>query len=201
MTLIVGLTGGIGSGKTVASDHFAMLGVPVIDTDIIAREIVEPDQPVLKELCAAFGTEILNDSNGLDRNKLRAIAFSKPENKQRLDSITHPAIRKQTREQIEKVNSPYCIVVIPLLTKESEFLQLVNRIVVVVAEQETKIKRVMQRSQLSREDTLAIMQSQISDKERLAFADDVIHNDSSIQDAQTKVEKLHKDYLFLSETI
>ena len=193
--LIVGLTGGIGSGKTVVSDHFIELGSSVIDTDIIAREIVEPGQPALTDLCDAFGDSILDNSGALDRGVLRTIAFSKPENKKLLDSITHPAIRERVINDIQQVNSAYCIVVIPLLTNESTFNDLINRIAVVTADHETKVQRVMQRSQLSREETLAIMNAQISDKERLAMAEDVIHNDASIAEVQRRVELLHKQYL------
>ena len=193
--LIVGLTGGIGSGKTVVSDHFIELGSSVIDTDIIAREIVEPGRPTLTYLCDAFGDSILDNSGALDRGVLRTIAFSKPENKKLLDSITHPAIRERVINDIQQVNSAYCIVVIPLLTNESTFNDLINRIAVVTADHETKVQRVMQRSQLSREETLAIMNAQISDKERLAMADDVIHNDASIVEVQRTVELLHKQYL------
>ena len=195
MTLIIGLTGGIGSGKTVASDHFASLGVPIIDTDIIAREIVQPGEPALVELTEAFGEDILANDGQLNRDALRTIAFANPENKQRLDSITHPLIRLATINKVKQVQFSYCIVVIPLLTKDSAFIELTNRIIVVVANKETKVKRVMQRSQLSREETLAIMQSQISDQARLNIADDVINNDATIDDVHQNVEKLHKSYL------
>lgn len=200
MPLIIALTGGIGSGKTVASDHFATLGVPVIDTDIIAREIVEPGQPTLIKLCYAFGQDILDSSGKLNRGTLRKAAFSSSKNKQTLDSITHPAIRTETKRQIEQVEFNYCIVVVPLLTKESPFITLANHITVVVADKDTKINRVMQRSNLSREETMTIMQSQISDERRLEFADDVIHNNSSIEDVHQSVEKLHIEYLRLSKT-
>lgn len=200
MPLIIALTGGIGSGKTVASDHFGTLGVPVIDTDIIAREIVEPGQPTLVELCDAFGNDILDSSGKLNRDILRKIAFSNTENKQKLDSITHPAIRTETSRQIGIVEFTYCIVVIPLLTQDSPFIELADRVTVVLADKDIKIKRVMQRSNLSREETIAIMRSQISDEERLEFADDVIHNNSSIEDVHQLVEKLHLEYLRLSKT-
>lgn len=197
MPIVIGLTGGIGCGKTLVSDHFASLGVPVIDTDVIARQIVEPGQPVLAELSEAFGKRIINDCGELNRNSLRKIAFSNSENKQLLDSITHPAIRVETRRQIKQTSTHYCLVVVPLLTKKSVFIEFTDRIAVVVSDKETKISRVMQRSQLSREETLEIMDSQISDNERLKFADDVIDNNGTIKQALTKVESLHKTYLTL----
>lgn len=198
MSFVVGLTGGIGSGKTVASDHFSKLGVPIIDTDIIARKIVEPGAPALAELVEAFGSDILLADGSLNRSALRILAFSSDKNKATLDSITHPAIRLETFGQIEQANYPYCIVVVPLLTAGSAFSELMDRILVVTAERETKITRVMQRSQLSRGEVERIMTTQLSDAERLEFADDVITNDTSIKDAQTEVEKLHELYLELS---
>jgi len=196
-TYIVGLTGGIGSGKTVASDHFSKLGVPVIDTDVIARQVVEPGQPALQQLIKAFGNDILDDKGELDRGALRAIAFSSAKNKQQLDSITHPAIQAETLQQISQVAFSYCIVVVPLLRPESEFGEMMNRIIVVTAELETKIQRVIKRSNLKREEVEAIIASQLSDDERLSFADDVIANDGSIQDVYDAVEKLHTQYLRL----
>ena len=197
-SFVVGLTGGIGSGKTVVSDHFAEIGVPVIDTDVIAREVVEPGQPALAQLVDAFGAQILQADGSLDREALREIAFSDPENKRTLDSITHPAIRVTTFKQIVDCTYPYCVVVIPLLVADSPFFEFMQRVLVVTAEQETKIERVKQRSQLSREEVLQIMRNQISDEERLQFADDVIANDGTIEDAHAEVERLHQVYLELS---
>ena len=199
MTFVIGLTGGIGSGKTVASDHFATLGVPIIDTDVIARTIVEPGQPALLSLVEFFGETILQSDGSLDRGELRKLAFANKENKQNLDSITHPAIRTEMFEQVSQANSAYCIVVIPLLTAGSVFSESLQRILVVTTELETKIKRVMKRSNLSREEVMRIMATQLSDEERLSFADDVINNDGSIEDAHSKVEKLHNFYLSLSD--
>jgi len=198
MSYVIGLTGGIGSGKTVASDHFARLGVPVIDTDVIARQVVQPGEPTLDKLAKAFGKQIITHKGELDRAALRKIAFSSVENKTTLDSITHPAIRVETRSQISLANYPYCIVVVPLLTAESEFAENMDRILVVTAERETKIERVIKRSNLAREEVERIMQSQLSDEQRLLFADDVIGNDGTIEDAQKQVEKLHELYLELS---
>ena len=200
MSFVVGLTGGIGSGKTVASDHFATLGVPVIDTDIIARQIVEPGAPALAQLVAKFGQEIILGSGDLDRTALRKIAFSSDSNKAALDSITHPAIRVETVNQIQQANYPYCIVVVPLLSSSSAFSQLMERILVVTAQRETKITRVMKRSQLTRDEVITIMATQLTDEERIEFCDDVIRNDGSIADAHAEVEALHNLYLELSST-
>ena len=195
---IVGLTGGIGSGKTVCSDHFHTIGVPIIDTDVIAREIVQPGQRALSELSKAFGEKILLADGHLDRATLRDIAFSSSSNKAKLDAITHPAIRRATIEQISEVNYPYCIVVIPLLTSDSAFNELLDRILVVTADRETKIERVKTRSQLDREEVLRIMKTQLDDSTRLDFADDVVSNDGTIKDAQLAVDELHQRYLDLA---
>jgi len=198
MTFVVGLTGGIGSGKTVASDHFAELGVPVIDTDIIARRIVEPEQPVLNALIDAFGDRILLVDGHLNRSTLREIAFSNSNNKRLLDEITHPAIRSETLNQIGDVTYPYCVIVVPLLTKDSPFNKAMHRIVVVTAKHETKIARVKKRSNLNREEVERIMATQLDDQARTRFSDDVIANDGSLDDARLEVERLHQLYLQLS---
>ena len=195
MTYVIGLTGGIGSGKTVVSDHFGSLGVPIIDTDIIAREIVEIGEPALQRLADAFGKEILLADGNLNRDALRSLAFASKENKALLDSITHPAIGEKTMEQIAQVNFLYCILVVPLLTPDSKFMQLMQRILVVTADHETKLVRVAKRSGLSHAETERIMKTQLSDKERLGFADETIANDGTIKDAQNRVEELHQQYL------
>lgn len=197
---IVGLTGGIGSGKTVCSDHFQSIGVPIIDTDLIARDIVQPGQTALQDLCTAFGDSILLEDGTLDRRELRIVAFATDENKAKLDSITHPAIRQATRQKIAETDYPYCVIVIPLLTADSAFSHFLHRVLVVTADHETKIERVMKRSRLSREDILRIMQTQLNDDERLSFADDIIANDNTIADAQLAVEERHKHYLELAQS-
>ena len=198
---VVGLTGGIGSGKTVASDHFASLGAPVIDTDVIARLIVEPGQTALENLVTAFGESILLGDGSLDRAALRTIAFSNDKNKAALDAITHPAIRLETIRQINACSYPYCIVVIPLLTADSAFAAFMQRVLVVTADQESKIARVQKRSGLSRQEVQRIMQTQLSDAQRTEFSDDIIANNGSIADAQEEVERLHHLYLSLSQVI
>ncbi|MFT5610800.1 MAG: dephospho-CoA kinase [Arenicella sp.] len=198
---VVGLTGGIGSGKTVASDRFKTLGVPIIDTDIIAREVVEPGSPALTQLVKEFGDQILEKEGSLDRSVLREIAFSSPENKAQLDAITHPAIRIATLKQTEDVDFPYCIVVVPLLTPSSGFASFIQRVLAVSADKRTKVVRVRKRSNLSEKEVLAIMNTQLSDAEREEFADDVIHNDGKIEQAQAMVDQLHEKYIDLSRKV
>ena len=197
---VVGLSGGIGSGKTVASDHFATLNVSIVDTDLIAREIVEPGRPALDALQQAFGTDILLENGELDRSALREIAFSSKANKAMLDRITHPAIREETAAQIARCTGTYCIVVVPLLTADSEFISVMQRVLVVTANTELKIQRVMQRSQLSREQVSRIMSTQLSDDQRLKFADDVIENNLSLEHVYQNVERLHETYLKLASS-
>lgn len=195
---VIGLSGGIGSGKTVASDHFATLGIDVVDTDVIARQIVLPGKPALLALVDEFGQEILLENGELNRAELRSIAFSSNEAKAKLDAITHPAIRTETLQQIKQCNSSYCIVVVPLLSSDSPFRTIMQRILIVTAEQEVKIERVKKRSNLSREEVLRIMATQLSDKERLTFANDVIENNASLEYVRQEVETLHKLYSALA---
>lgn len=197
--LVIGLTGGIGSGKTLASDHFATLGIDIIDTDVIARKIVQPGQDALTQLVNQFGNNIVHSDGSLNRGALRKIAFASKANKAKLDSITHPAIRQETTKLIQASNSDYCIVVVPLLSKDSPFLTIMQRIVVVTASHDTKIKRVEIRSNLSKEEIETIMQTQLSDEQRLEFADDIIENNSSKEHVYSAVEKLHLTYLELSQ--
>ncbi|GHA05970.1 dephospho-CoA kinase [Arenicella chitinivorans] len=199
MSFIVGLTGGIGCGKTVISDYLGGLGVPVIDTDVIAREVVRPGQPALEELVKEFGAQILLHNGELNRDKLRGIAFSSQRNKQKLDGITHPAIRRECEQQIKQIDSAYGLVVVPLLTASSPFLKLMQRVLVVTAERKLRIQRVQTRSSLTREQVEAIMATQISDEQRLEFADDVIANNGTIQEAQRAAQRLHETYLNLAQ--
>jgi dephospho-CoA kinase len=199
VTYVVGLTGGIGSGKTLVSDRFAELGVPVIDTDVVAREIVQPGQPTLIDLVNEFGDQILLENGQLDRDSLRHLAFADDQRKQRLDDITHPAIREATSKHVSAVNYPYCIVVIPLLTADSAFSAHLNRVLTVSCDQEIRVARVMQRNNMSRAEVERIMQTQLSDAERLDFADDVIDNSASKESALHSTDELHLEYLHLSQ--
>ncbi len=199
MTLIIGLTGGIGSGKTLVSDRLAELGVPIIDTDVLAREIVEPGQPALAALAEKFGAEILLADGSLNRDRLRELAFSSSEAKADLDQITHPAIRELTISKITAVTYPYCVVVIPLLTADSAFSGFLQRTITVSADRELRIQRVMHRNDFSREQVLSIMQTQLTDAEREAFSDDVIENSGSKEAAIAATDELHQALLNLSQ--
>jgi len=202
--MIVGLTGGIGSGKTVVSDHFNFLGVPIIDTDIIARNIVQIGSPTLNKLVNAFGKSILHKDGALNRNALRKAAFSSSEQKNQLDNITHPAIYNEALKQINTIVYDYCIVVVPLLIgadgTESKFIELMDTILVVTAPKQIKIERIKQRNGLTEQEIERIMQNQIDDQSRLKYAQQVINNDSDITSVQQHVEQLHADYLITAKT-
>ena len=200
MSYIVGLTGGIGSGKTLVSDHLGKLGAIIIDTDVIARQIVEPGKAALFELVSQFGDHILLSNGELNRGALREIAFSSTENKSRLDSITHPAIRTETTKQVNNADSDYCVVVVPLLSKSSPFMEFIERVLVVTARTDIKVARVGKRSNLAPEEVLRIMATQLDDKERLNFANDVIENNGAIEQTLQEANKLHNVYLALSSS-
>jgi len=200
MSYVVGLTGGIGSGKTVVSDYFSTLGVPIIDTDIIAREVVAPGQPPLEKLVQSFGDNILFEDGSLNRAVLRKLAFSDSSKTELLNSITHPAIREETANQISLIKFQYCIVVVPLLNPKSEFTEMMQRILLVSADKEIKIDRIKVRSKLKPSEIERIMKSQLSDDKRLKFADDVVTNNSSIQNIHSQVNELHNLYESLSQT-
>jgi dephospho-CoA kinase len=198
MTFLVGLTGGIGSGKTVVSDQFAKHGVPVVDTDIIAREVVEPGRPALKEILATLGEELVSADGSLDRDALRNIVFKDPVALKKLEGITHPQIRKRTFELAGEAEFPYCIIVVPLLV-ESGYKELVDRVLVVIADRAKRTEWVRNRSGLSGTEIEAIIDSQVTDEDRIAIADDVLQNDADLPALQKKVDRLHATYLALAQ--
>lgn len=195
--LIVGLTGGIGSGKTAVSDRFEVLGVPVVDTDLISRQLVEPGHPLLKTLIREFGASYLDASGQLDRAALRRLIFSDPQARDKLESILHPAIRQEAETQLSQLQADYAIMVIPLLAENGADYSL-DRILVVDAPESQQIRRVMQRDGSSRESAQNILDSQASRAQRLRLADDVIVNDADLSALNTAVDKLHARYLQLA---
>lgn len=188
------LTGGIASGKTAVSDHFARLGVPVIDTDRIARDIVEPGQPALQSIADSFGPGILDGDGALDRREMRNLIFFDPVLKSRLENILHPLISKEVLRQLGRQTGPYCILVIPLFAESSSYTW-VDRVLVVDVPEEVQIERVMARDLIGREQAEAILQAQTSRQGRLELADDVLDNSGSFSDLKKQVEKLHRFYL------
>jgi dephospho-CoA kinase len=195
--LVVGLTGGIGSGKSAAAQRFADLGAPVIDTDRIAREIVEPGQPGLRRIEKTFGKEVLDEHGRLRREYLRRIVFHDPARRMQLESLLHPLIRDEALRRIEALDMPYCVVVVPLLV-ETDFTTLVDRVLVVDTPLTLQIERVANRDGLSEEEIRAILAAQTGREERLAAADDVIVNNRDLKHLERQVDALHEHYLRLA---
>ena len=195
----VALTGGIASGKTLVSDEFAKLGVSVIDTDVIAHQIVEPGKPALGEIESVFGSDIIDDDGGLIRQALRALIFSDPDERRKLESILHPRIRQEASVAVARVTSAYCILVIPLLAEKGSYPN-VNRVLLVDVEPETQISRLVARDNTSEEQARQALASQASRSQRLKIADDILDNSGSPEQARKAVARLHQKYLALAKT-
>lgn len=191
--LRIGLTGGIASGKTTVANLFAELGAPVIDTDVIAREVVEPGQPALAEIEQRFGESVIDADGGLDRRALRKVVFTDEHARLDLEAILHPRIGTETLRQADAAGGEYQLIVVPLLVG-SKLIDYVDRVLVVDCEEETQIERLLARDAESVEQAQRILAAQASRRERLAVADDVIQNSGSIDDTRTQVEALHASY-------
>lgn len=192
----VGLTGGIASGKSAAADAFAALGVPVIDTDVIARDVVAPGSPALAEVVAAFGPQFLDAGGGLDRRQLRTHVFADPAARKRLELILHPHIGARTLAALERTVAPYCILVVPLLV-ESGFARHVDRVLVVDCPEPLQRERLAGRDGSSAAEIERMLAAQLSRAGRLQHADDVLNNAGSLDDLREQVRKLHERYLEL----
>ena len=196
MTWIVGLTGGIGAGKTLASNAFASLGVPVIDTDLISHALTAPNGLAIDAIHQKFGDELFNDAGQLDRAKMRELVFKDAEKRQALEAILHPLIAQVAMASIaQHSDAPYVILAVPLLAESSAWLDRCDRVLVIDCEVETQIERVMARSGLSREQTQAIIMSQASREARKAIANEVIVNESTPEHVTQQVTRLHDFYL------
>lgn len=196
--LVIGLTGGIGSGKSAAAECFAKLGATVIDTDAIARELTMADGGAMPALRAAFGAGVVAPDGSLDRAAMRQLAFSDAEARRRLEAILHPMIRAvaETRcRQALAAGAPYVVLVVPLLIESSDYRQRVDRVAVVDCEDEVRVRRVMARSGLDRPEVERIMTAQFGRPERLAAADDIIENNGSLEDLAERVADCHRLYL------
>ncbi|HLT90646.1 MAG TPA: dephospho-CoA kinase [Woeseiaceae bacterium] len=193
----VGLTGGIASGKSVVAERFAERGVPVIDTDVIARELVEPGQPALEEIAREFGPGIIGPDGRLDRRKLRNVVFRDDNRRKALEGILHPRIRQVTEERSRAAGGPYQLIVVPLLV-ESPLKDSMDRILVVDASEATQVERLRRRDAESEEQARRMIAAQATREERLAIADDVIDNDGSLEETERQVERLHRKYLALA---
>ncbi len=195
----VALTGGIASGKTTVADLFGSHGVPLIDTDLIAREVVEPGQPALAAVAQAFGNGVMGSDGRLDRGRLREIIFADAGARARLEAILHPAIRAEMERQSAAAarSGPYQVLVIPLLT-EGGRRDHVDRVLVVDAPEDAQVERLMARDSVTREQAQASLRAQAKREARLQFADDIVTNTGRIADLRTQVDVLHAQYVRLA---
>ena len=194
----VALTGGIASGKTLVSDEFARLGVPIIDMDIIAHEIVQPGQPGLREIEDTFGSHIVDTDGRIKRSELRALIFANPESRRKLESILHPMIRQKAGEALAQVDAAYCMLVIPLLADRSVYPN-VDRVLVVDVEPETQISRLMTRDNSGRKQAEQALASQPGRNQRLKIADDILDNSGPPEQILHEVARLNLKYLQLAK--
>jgi dephospho-CoA kinase len=194
---VVGITGGIGSGKTAVTNLFAELGITIVDADIASRIIVEPGKPALAEIAERFGADMLQADGTLNRAAMRKRVFANPDDKRALERITHPRIGDEIRRQLREARSPYVILVSPLLI-EGDQHQLCQRILVVDVPESVQLQRTMQRDSNDAEQVKRIIASQASREQRLARADDVIENTGTLDDLRTQVAALHQRYLALA---
>jgi dephospho-CoA kinase len=195
---VVGVTGGIGSGKSTVCEEFAALGAPVIDTDQVARAVVAPGTPGLAAVVAAFGQDILNDQGELDRRRMRQQVFANPALRQQLEAILHPLIRAGTQEKIDAAGYPYCLVCIPLLVERGG-VNRVDRVLVIDVPEAVQIARVIARDELTASEAAAIMQSQASREQRAAVANDVLENSGPLSALRPQIAALHARYLQLAQ--
>lgn len=196
----VALTGGIGSGKSRVADCFTRLGVEVIDTDIIARELTASDGPVLDRIREIFGTGVMRDDGSLDRAALRARVFADPAQRKQLESILHPLIRERVARRLHASNADYVLLVVPLLVESGAYWELVDRVLLVDCAPAEQIQRVTSRDGVSREIAEAMLAAQASPYDRRARADDVIDNNGDGSNIEGEVARLHRRYLQAATT-
>jgi len=199
MPFCVGLTGGIGSGKSVASGMFAELGAAVVDTDEISRALTAPGGGAISPIRGSFGPEYVAADGGLDRARMRNLVFGDADAKRKLEGILHPRIRDRMRADVAAARQPYVIAVIPLLFETGVCLDLLQRVLVVDCEESEQVRRASERSGLSAQEVRAIMAAQLPRAERLKRADDVLVNDGSIDALRPQVARLHVRYLDLAQ--
>jgi len=198
MAFAVGLTGGIGSGKSTVAALFASHGAALVDTDEIAHRLTGPHAPALAAIVERFGPEFIARDGSLDRARMRTLVFENPAQRKDLEALLHPLIRRETISQMHDVTAPYVIVVVPLLLESGGYGRIMDRVLVVDCDPETQVRRVMQRSGLGREEVRAIIGAQISRADRLRAADDVVYNDGDMHALSAQIEALHAKYLGLA---
>lgn len=196
--LVVGLTGGIGTGKTTVSNMFAALGVPIIDADVIAHDITRANQPAANKIIAHFGKSILTPDNQLNRAKLREIIFNQPEEKRWLEQLLHPIIIQRMKDEVQHTDAPYCIVAIPLLFESGPY-DFIDRVLLVDADTSKQIERVVARDKTFSSEVTKMINAQHDRNQKRERADDIINNQGTLSDLESAVKALHQQYLQLSQ--
>lgn len=197
--LRVALTGGIGCGKTTVAELFEKHGVPVIDTDVVARELVLPGQPAWQAVIQHFGNQVVSDNQHIDRKQLAHIVFNDIAERQWLENLLHPLIRDSVKQQIKQLSYPYCIVVIPLLFETAQQSDY-DRVLLVDCPRDAQIHRIRERDGRSAEEISQIIQAQVDTETRQSGADDIITNSGSLDELAPVVYNLHQQYLLLGQT-
>jgi len=198
MAFVVGLTGGIGSGKSAAAEEFARLGATVVDTDAIAHELTGPGGAAVPGIRSLFGDAYVDSTGAMDRDKVRALAFTNVDAKRRLEGLLHPMIRDESRRRIEAATGPYVVYVVPLLVESGDYRDRVQRVLVVDCPEDAQIARVRRRSGLGDDQIRRIIAAQAPRAARLAAADDVIDNSDTLDALRLAVRRLHSQYLALA---
>ncbi|MDP2239522.1 MAG: dephospho-CoA kinase [Burkholderiales bacterium] len=198
MPYCIGLTGGIGSGKSSAAEIFRELGAAVVDTDAIAHELTRPGGAALSEIRSQFGADFIAADGGLDRPRMRRLVFNDPASKKKLEAILHPRIRAESAARLAAASEPYAIIAVPLLLETGAYAELTDRVLVVDCAEELQVARTMRRSAITADEVRAIMAAQLPRSERLARADDVFHNDADMASLRRQAEALHIKYLALA---
>lgn len=195
MVYCVGLTGGIGCGKSTVARMFEALGAAIIDTDAISHTLTRPNAPGLLQIARQFGSAFVSPQGELDRAKLRALIFSNPAQKTQLESILHPLIEAQVRNELSYCQEHYALIVVPLLFETAHYLPLIQRKLVVDCDEQSQIKRTAVRSHLAEDEIRTIMAHQLSRQERLQLADDILCNEADLDSLSAAVEALHQQYM------
>ncbi len=195
--LVIGITGGIGSGKTAVTNEFNRLGINVVDADVAARTVVKKGKPALVKIKKHFGDDVLLETGELDRAALRKIVFEQPQQRKWLEQLTHPLIREEINQGLAQAKSPYVILVSPLLIESGQH-KLVKRTLVIDVPETLQIERTVSRDANSKEQVKAIIQAQLPREQRLEHAQDVINNDQDLANLHEQIAVLHKQYLKMS---
>lgn len=198
ITYRIGLTGGIGCGKSTVADMFAARGAAIVDTDVISRQLTSPGCPAVALIEKDLGPGLLRSDGSLDRERLRKQVFSDQPARNKLEAILHPLIRAEVQRQLQRAAAPYALVVVPLLLETGAYDQIVQRVLVVDCEENLQVRRVMARNQLTENEVRSIMAAQSPRRDRLSLADDVIENNGNVDALESQVAALHAKYLQLA---